>query len=50
MILEIIAPFIDIQMFYIKCLTMHKVQMHAGAIRRLLYDLCVYIGDNARAS
>ena len=24
-------------MFYIKCITMHKVHMHAGAIRQLSY-------------
>ena len=28
----IIVHFIDIQMFYIKYLAMHKVQMHAGVI------------------
>ena len=27
------AQFIDIPMFYIKYITMHKVQMHAGPIR-----------------
>ena len=31
-------------MFYIKYLTMHKVHMHAGAIRQLLYD-CVYVQE-----
>ena len=30
------APLIDIAMFYIKYLTMHTVQMHTGAIRKLL--------------
>ena len=35
------TPFIDI--------AMHKVQMHAGAIRKLLYGLCVCMGDNPRA-
>ena len=33
-------------MFYIKYLTMH---MHAGAIRQLLYGLCVCSGNNALA-
>ena len=32
-----IAPLSDIPMFYIKYFTMHKVQLHAGAIRHLLY-------------
>ena len=32
-----IAPLSGIPMFYIKYLTMHKVYMHAGAIRPLLY-------------
>ena len=36
-------------MFYIKYLTMHKVHMHAGAIRKLLYGLCVCTGDNPLA-
>ena len=27
----------DIPMFYIKYLTMHKVHMHASAIRQLFY-------------
>ena len=40
----IIVHLIDIQMFYIKYLTMHKVQMHAGAIRKLLYGVYVCIG------
>ena len=31
-------------MFYIKYLTMHKVHMHAGAIRQLLYG-CAYVGE-----
>ena len=33
-------------MFYIKLFTIHNVQMHAGAIRNLLYGLCVCVGDN----
>ena len=33
----IIAPFIDIPMFNIKYLAMHKVQMQAGVISKLLY-------------
>ena len=41
-----IAPLSDIQMFYIKYLTMHKVHMHTGSIRQLLYGLCVRTGDN----
>ena len=36
-------------MFYIKYLTMHKVHMHTGAIRQLLYGLCVCTGDNPLA-
>ena len=36
-------------MFYIKYLTMHKVHMHAGAIRQLLYGLYVCTGDNPLA-
>ena len=36
-ILLLIAPLSDIPMFYIEYLTIHKVQMHAGAIRQLLY-------------
>ena len=31
-------------MFYIQYLTMHKVDMHAGAIRQLLYG-CVYVRE-----
>ena len=31
-------------MLYIKYLTMHKVHMHAGAIRQLLYG-CAYIRE-----
>ena len=31
-------------MFYIKNLTMHKVHMHAGAIRQLLYG-CAYVRE-----
>ena len=37
----IIAHLSDIQMFYIKYLTMYKLHMHAGAIRKLLYG-CAY--------
>ena len=33
----LIAPLSDIPIYYIKYLTMHKVQMHAGARRQLLY-------------
>ena len=28
-----------------KYLTVQKVQMHAGTIRKLLYGLCFYTGD-----
>ena len=31
-------------MFYITYLTMHKVHMHAGAIRQLLYG-CAYVQE-----
>ena len=34
---KLIAPFSDVPMFYIKYLTMYKVHMHAGAIRKLLF-------------
>ena len=34
----------DMPMFYIKYLTMHKVHMHAGAIRQLLYG-CAYVRE-----
>ena len=37
-----IGPLSDIPMFYIRYLTMCKVQMHAGAIRKLLYG-CAYV-------
>ena len=37
MIKDLIAPFIDIPMFNIKYLSMHKEQMHAGALSKLLY-------------
>ena len=39
----IIASLSDIQMFYIKYLTMYKENMHAGAIRTLLYAIVPYI-------
>ena len=45
-LLHLILVNVGIPMFYIKNLTMYKVQMHAGAIRKLLYDLCDYTGDN----
>ena len=45
-----IAPLSDSPMFYIRYLTMHKVHMHAGAIRQLLYG-CAYVReDNPRTS
>ena len=34
----------DISMFYNKYLRMNEVQMHAGAIRKLLYG-CAYIRE-----
>ena len=37
-----IAPLSDIQMFYIKYLTMYKMHMHAGVISKLLYG-CAYV-------
>ena len=40
----IIAPLSDIPMLYIKYLTMHKVQMHASAIRQLLYG-CAFVRE-----
>ena len=40
----LIAPLSNIPMFYIKYLTMHKVHMHAGAIRQLVYG-CVYVRE-----
>ena len=40
-IIFIIASLNDISIFYIKYLTMNKVHMHAGAIRKLLYG-CAY--------
>ena len=39
-----IAPFSDIPIFYIKYLIMHKVHMHVGAIRQLLYG-CEYVRE-----
>ena len=44
MLNKIIATLSDIPVFYIKYLTMHKVHMHAGAIRQLLYG-CAYVRD-----
>ena len=44
--LSIIAPFIDIPMFNVTYLAMHKVQMQAGAISKLLYDLCICKRNN----
>ena len=35
--IKVIEPLSDMPMFYIKYLTMHKVHMHAGALRQLLY-------------
>ena len=39
-----IAHLSDIPMVYIKYPTMHKVHMHAGAIRQLLYG-CTYVRE-----
>ena len=39
----LIAPFIDIPMFNVKYLAVHKVQMHAGTVRKLLYVVCLYV-------
>ena len=33
-------------MFYTKYPAIHKVQMHSGAIRKLLNGLCICTGDN----
>ena len=43
-LIVIIAPLSDIPMFHIKYLTMHKVHMHAGAIRQLVYG-CAYVRE-----
>ena len=45
----LIATYIDIPFFYIKYLTIHKVQMHVGAIRKLLHSLYVCTEDNPLA-
>ena len=47
-ILVLIATLSDIPIFYIKYLIMHKVHMHAGAIRQFLW-LFVCTGDNPLA-
>ena len=39
---DFIAPFIDIPKLNDKYLAMHKVQMHGGAISKLLNSLCLY--------
>ena len=44
--LKLVAPVSDIPIFYIKYLTMHKVHMHAGAIRQLLYEPRHEISNN----
>ena len=46
---SLIAPVNDILMFNIKYPTMHKVQMHVGAIK-ILHGLCVCTEDNSLAS
>ena len=42
----ITASLSDIQIFYIKYLTMYKENIHAGAIRTLLYAIVPYIRTN----
>ena len=44
LITVLIAHLNDIPMFYIKYLTMHKVHMHADAIRLVLYG-CAYVQE-----
>ena len=39
---SLIAPFINIPIFNVKFLAMHKVHVHAGAISSLLYGLRKY--------
>ena len=41
---ELIAPLSDILILYMKYLTMHKVHVHAGAIRQLLYGCALHTG------
>ena len=41
---DLVALLSDIPMFYIKYLTMCKVHMYAGAIRKLLYG-CAYVRE-----
>ena len=41
---RLIAPLSDIRMVYIRYLTMHKVHMHAGAIKQLLYG-CAHVQE-----
>ena len=45
---RLISPYIgvDIPIVYIKYLTMHTVQMDAGAIRKLVYGIYVCMEDN----
>ena len=43
-VLYIYCTFGAIRMFYIRYLTMHKVHMHAGAIRQLVYG-CAYVRE-----
>ena len=40
--LNLIAPLSDIPMLYTKYLTLYKVQMRAGAIRKLIYG-CTFV-------
>ena len=39
-----ITPLSDIQIFYIKYLTVYNVHIHAGAKRKLLY-VCAYVRE-----
>ena len=44
-----IAPLLICRCFTFKQLTVHNMQMHAGAKRKLLYHLCVRTDDNPLA-
>ena len=45
----IIASACGIPIINVKYIAMNKVQMHAGAISKLLYGLFSFTGDNPRA-
>ena len=36
------SSFIDIPVFYFKHLAMHNMQIHAGAIKNIVNDVCVH--------